>query len=972
MDEDQELLQDFRTESLEHMTEIEPLFLEIEELEGEAQLEVVNQIFRAAHSVKGAAGFFGLDRIQNLAHIMENLLMRVRDGELVFQSDMTDALLAGVDKLSQLIEALPEVVDLSIDEEIDRLKPLIEGEGASPEAASAEAPAESATVPPAPAVEAEAAEPVPEPQPEPATAVSPESTGESATDDSFPEFVINEEAAEEVARFGQRIYGIVFDDVPLEQKSLVHDTKKRAGSIGKVLSALPAELTGGCLALQIGSVLEIDLVAGALGIDPSRIRLLRERVTMSDDRLAQVTNKKTGKDGAKSQPAAAKESKPAAVAESKAVTPPVAGSKPTETAVAAVVGAVVGAEVSAAPESKPDPPAAGSAGGAGSNSGDSGKPKVASKKMEAAETVRVSVDLLDKLMDLAGELVLGRNQLLARLDQTDDPSIKGVLQNIDIVTSDLQSNIMNTRMQPVGNVFKKYHRVVRDLSRKLGKKVDLVIEGSEVELDKSIIELLSDPLTHLVRNSLDHGIEAPAKRLLVGKSESGLIELHAYHEGGQVNIEIRDDGRGIDPAKTRALAIERGMMTPEEAEALSDSDAVMLIFAAGFSLAAEVTEVSGRGVGMDVVKANITKLGGKIDIDSEVGKGATIRIRLPLTLAIVPSLIVVVDQERFAVPQVNLVEIVRIKASEIPTRLEQIKGADVLRLRGRLLPLVRLADTLEIPRYFEDPETGAKNPDRRKNLAERPVAAATSDAARDADDTSETRRTYENQSAIHVVVLRSGEHRYGLIVDRIADSEEIVVKPLSQFIKGCRCYAGATIMGDGRVAMILDVAGIAADTNLRFHDLAEESDRRERKIDETTGSRRELILFANAASEQFAVDLAQIVRLEKIEANEIERIGGSEYMQHLGKGLPLIRLENEISVNPIEECEEYYVLIPSGDGTSGGILASRVIDTVDIAIELNKSKDDPPCVSGRALVQGRLTTILDAELLLASALGDTP
>ena len=972
MDEDQELLQDFRTESLEHMSEIEPLFLEIEDLEGEAQLEVVNQIFRAAHSVKGAAGFFGLDRIQNLAHVMENLLMRVRDGELVFHPDMTDGLLAGVDKLIQLIEGLPEVVDLSIDEEIARLQPLIEGvtgvDGAAEAAATetaAETPAESTEADSAPAEQAESAEPTPEPAP--VEAESPASATEPAGDDSFPVFKINEDLADEVARFGQRIYGVVFDDVNLEQKPLVHDTKKRSGSIGKVLSTSSAEATGGCLALQIASVLDPDLVAGALGLAPDRVRILRERVVMSDDRLAQVTSKDSSSNAAESSatPAAtpAKAATPAP-AEQKAEPAPAAATAP---AAPAVPDEAQAEAAKASAESKADPAAASGAGGGPKDNAAGGKPKAkpAAKKMEAAETVRVSVDLLDKLMDLAGELVLGRNQLLARLDQTDDPSIKGVLQNIDIVTSDLQSNIMNTRMQPVGNVFKKYHRVVRDLSRKLGKKVELEIQGSEVELDKSIIELLSDPLTHLVRNSLDHGIEGPAKRALMGKSETGRIELLAYHEGGQVNIEIRDDGRGIDPARTRAAAVERDMMTAEEAEALSDNDAVMLIFSPGFSLAAEVTEVSGRGVGMDVVQANITKLGGKIEIETEVGKGATIRIRLPLTLAIVPSLIVVVDEERFAVPQVNLVEIVRIKASEIPTRLEQIKGADVLRLRGRLLPLVRLADALEIPRYFTDPSSGDRTLDRRQNLAERhedPV---------ESDEVAETKRSYENQSAIHVVVLRSGENRYGLIVDRIADSEEIVVKPLSKFIKGCRCYAGATIMGDGRVAMILDVAGIASETNLHFHDVLEESDRRERKVEKTTGDRRELILFANAESEQFAVDLAQIVRLEKIDAEDIERIGGSEYMQHLGKGLPLIRLENEISVSAIAECSEYYVLIPSGNGSSGGILASRVIDTVDIEIMLDESKDDPPSVYGRALIQGKLTTILNAEKLLASALGDS-
>ena len=966
MDEDQELLQDFRTESLEHMSEIEPLFLEIEDLEGEAQLEVVNQIFRAAHSVKGAAGFFGLDRIQNLAHIMENLLMRVRDGELAFHPEMTDALLIGVDKLTQLIEGLPETLDLSIDEEVARLKPLIEGKSGETKRAEAAAPDVEA---PAAADPEAAAEVVAN---EASPAVEPPESESAASDGDFPTFVVEPDVAEEIARFGQRIYGVVFDSVKLSDKTLVHDARKRAAAIGKVVGAATSDTCGGVLTLQIASVLESDLMAGALEVPNDHIRMLADRVVMSDERLAEATNiklkPKLGNAGP-SEEAAVAES--AESAESTPVEAAAAQAEETSAPEAPAAQEENEPEAAAAP---PTPPPADTAGSGRSDGGSQGdkKPKAATKKIEAAETVRVAVDLLDKLMDLAGELVLGRNQLLARLDQSDDPGVKAVLQNIDIVTSDLQSNIMNTRMQPVGNVFKKYHRVVRDLSRKLGKKVVLEIQGSDVELDKSIIELLSDPLTHLVRNSLDHGLEPPPKRVLMKKDETGNIILRAFHEGGQVNIEIADDGRGIDPEKTRKAAVEKELLSEEEAALLSDQDAVMLVFSAGFSLAAQVTEVSGRGVGMDVVRANIEKLGGKIEVDSVVNVGTTIRIRLPLTLAIVPSLIVVVGAERFAVPQVNLVEIVRVKASEVASRLEQIKGADVLRLRGRLLPLVRLADVLEIPRFYTDPETGEQLPDTRGIVSDRrndevePLAGTVNTRKTDSD-----RRSVENQSAVHVVVLRSGEHRYGLIVDRIADSEEIVVKPLSQFLKGCRCYAGATIMGDGRVAMILDVGGIATEANLRFHETIEEADGRAGETTADGLSRRELILFANAAEEQFAVDLEQIVRLEKVEAGEIEHIGGSEFMQHLGKGLPLIRLESQIRVSPIDaECEEFYVLIPRGEGSTGGILASRVIDTVDTAIALDHSSDDEVCVNGRAVIQGRLTTFLDAEKLLASALGE--
>ena len=655
MDEDLELLQDFRTESLEHMGEIEPLFLEIEDLEGDEQNEVVNQIFRAAHSVKGAAGFFGLDRIQNLSHTMENLLMRVRDGELAYSGPMTDALLVSVDKLTQLIQALPEIVELSIEAEIAMLTPLIEGEAAS---------AAPAATPEAVEEQEEGSEQHSETTEEVVAAEEPEAGSEDLVElEDFPALRLDPEVCDEAARFGQRIFAVRFFDIKQSEQARVKETRSRLGAIGRIVGGPAEEDPESALVLQVATVLEPDLFEGALGLDEDDIRLVRDRVEMSEERLIEAMSKAPAEAaGSEAAPAPA-ETPPAAEAAPQVPAP----SPPAESDDGGPQGQA-GSQRDADSQSVDGPK-----GGAAAPS----KSVRSGKKVEAVETVRVSVDLLDKLMNLAGELVLGRNQLLANFDESEDPAIKAVLQNLDIVTSDMQSNIMNTRMQQVGNVFKKYHRVVRDLSRKLGKHVALEIEGSEVELDKSIIELLSDPLTHLVRNSLDHGMEEPAERLETGKPETGRIKLCAYHEGGQVNIEISDDGKGIDPQKTREAAVERGLMSHDEAVALSDADAVALIFSAGFSLAAQVTEVSGRGVGMDVVRANITKLGGKIEVESAVGVGTTMRIRLPLTLAIVPSLIVAVNEERFAVPQVNLVEIVRVKPEEVARRVERIKGADV-------------------------------------------------------------------------------------------------------------------------------------------------------------------------------------------------------------------------------------------------------------------------------------------------------
>jgi len=936
VDEEQELLIDFRTESFEHISEVEPLFLEIEEIGADERLELVNRIFRAVHSVKGAAGFFGLDGIQELSHAMENLLMRMRDGELGFHPAMTDALLAGLDKLSQLVEALPERADLSIAEEVARIAPLIAAElpadgapaadgggAAAPDAApretaAAEVPAAEMPAGAAPAPEAEAAPGASAADgEEPVAGASAETLVEAAAEAPSPTAAVgarleppSAEKLAELKRFGKHVHHV---ELPPERgvgEEVVAALEASVGAVGEILS-LARVGEPPRLGLLFASVLEPDLLAGPLGVEPDAVRHWQ----------------------------GAEPSGPAAPAE-----------------------AARGAGSGEAPAA-PGPAAAGAGPGGGGSS------RAPSRKAESSETIRVNVELLDKLMNLAGELVLGRNQLLQRLDASEDSTLKALLQNVDLVTSELQSNIMNTRMQPVGSVFKKLHRVVRDLSRKLWKQVELELEGTEVELDKSIIELLSDPLTHLVRNSLDHGLETRAERVASGKEPTGRIVLSAFHEGGQVNIEIRDDGRGIDPEKTRRIAVERELMSREEAEALSHDEAVMLIFAAGFSTASQVTGVSGRGVGMDVVKSNITKLGGKIEVDSALGRGTTMRIRLPLTLAIIPSLIVGEEDERFAVPQVNLVEIVRVKAGEAASRLERLNGADVLRLRGNLLPLVMLAEVLDIPRQATDPETGAPRPERRARLGDRREAdlgPAEGDPEQ-RDPVADDRRDAAGDRALHVLVLRVGDSLYGLVVDHIHDSEEIVVKPLSQFLKGVRSYAGATIMGDGRVAMILDVGGIAAEAGLRFQD-SRAVEREERGARRSDGTERELILFANACEERFAVDLDQVVRLERIETSQIERIGDREYVQHLGRGLPLVRLEDWLPVNPIDpEAYELYVLIPKVAEGNSGILASRVIDTVEASISLDRSEADPDAVSGRAVLQGRLTTFLDAARLVRAA-----
>jgi len=389
------------------------------------------------------------------------------------------------------------------------------------------------------------------------------------------------------------------------------------------------------------------------------------------------------------------------------------------------------------------------------------------RRSVADSVVRVDVELLDNLVQLVGELVLTRNQILQRTESQDDPELIRASQRLDLVASELQESVMKTRMQPIGQVWSKMPRIVRDLAHQLGREVDLQMDGHDTEMDRTVLEAVKDPLTHMVRNSMDHGIEQPEDRVAAGKPRAGRLSLRAFHESGQVIVEIADDGKGIDPARIAAVAIERGVITREQLARMESKEIVNLIFRPGFSTAEKVTNVSGRGVGMDVVRSNIERIGGSVDVSSEVGKGSTFRIRIPLTLAIIPALVVGEGEERYAIAQANLVELVRIEGEDLDRQVENLGGAPVLRLRGRLLPLVNLAEAL-----------GGRA---------------------------------EKGDHLTVVVVQADDVRFGLCVAAVHDTQEIVVKPIGRQLKELAMYAGATIMGDGKVALILDIPGMAQD-----------------------------------------------------------------------------------------------------------------------------------------------------------------
>ena len=603
-------------------------------------------------------------------------------------------------------------------------------------------------------------------------------------------------------------------------------------------------------------------------------------------------------------------------------------------------------------------------------------PREAAKE-SGNETLRVRVDLLTNLMNLAGELVLGRNQLVRAITdyQQEIPGLGAILQNVNQVTTEMQEGIMQTRMQPIGTVFSRFPRIIRDMSRQLNKQIEVVIEGAEVELDKSIVEMLVDPLTHIIRNCADHAIETPAERKKARKDPSGTIHLHAFHEGGQINIAVHDDGRGIDAKKVLAKAVAKGLVTKAQAAEMTEREMVHLVFAPGFSMAEKVSEISGRGVGMDVVRTNVEKLGGHVEVETELGMGTTVRLRLPLTLAIIPSMIVGVADHRFAIPQVNVMEFVWVKASEVTQRIEQVQGALVLRLRDKLLPLVRLADVLGIQRIFHDPATGEPKADRRESLADRrgelPEVLA-GGTERDGDRRTDWRTDH------NIIVLRVGKNHYGVIVDELFDIEEIVVKPLSGFIQGTKCFSGATILGDGRVIMILDGGGLASAANLHFTDLQAEEIRRaeEEKAHAAlkASRRRSVILFEAAAGERFTVPQDHVLRLERISRDKVELIGDREYIEYRGEGLPLLRLDRHLAVRPLKaDLEEFFLVIPKIPGQSStarppaGILISQILDALDVEVELKAVEFAGPGLLGSAVVQDHLTLFIDPVSLLKAA-----
>lgn len=674
-------------------------------------------------------------------------------------------------------------------------------------------------------------------------------------------------------------------------------------------------------------------------------------------------------------------------------------------------------------------------------------------------TIRVDVSLLDQLMNLVGELVLARNQILQFTNSTEESGLLATSQRLNLLTTELQEGVMKTRMQPIGNIWSKFPRTVRDVALGCGKQVRIEMEGKETELDKTIIEAIKDPLTHIVRNSVDHGIESPEARTAAGKNPEGRLFLRAFHEGGQVNIEITDDGAGLDYEKIRSKAMQKALISADQAARMTEREITNLIFLPGFSTAETVTNVSGRGVGMDVVKTNIEKIGGTVDVQSKPGQGSTVRMKIPLTLAIIPALVVTTAGDRYAIPQVSLLELVRLEGEQARKGIELVNGAPVHRLRGQLLPLVYLNRELKAGAKAQDAAPSqttssskwalldfAQARDKHQqwigrlrqlldgkttmtveqagsptecalgkwlysaglkdygDIAEMQVLEATHKRFHEHirevvvlkanGNQGQAEREFSNvepvskkiielltivggkvlgSQNVNIVVLQADDRQFGLVVDDINDTEEIVVKPLSKQLKSVNTYAGATIMGDGRVALILDVLGLAQRANVvsevRDRAVTENEERQTAAAAGQDGCRT-VLLFQNGERERMAIELSQVARLEEFAHDAIEIAGSREVVQYRGQIMPLVRVSEVLQTTRQKTADSdpraLQVVVYSENGHSVGLVIDRILDIVEESFQIQPNTGRQG-VLGTAVIQQRTTGVLDVRGLLAAA-----
>ncbi|MFZ0311036.1 MAG: chemotaxis protein CheW [Candidatus Sulfotelmatobacter sp.] len=817
---DSEIVKDFLVESYENLDRLDRDLVGLEK--NPRDKEALAGVFRTIHTIKGTCGFLGFNKLEKVAHVGENLLTRLRDGQLTLNPERTTALLGMVDAVRQMLKEIQstgqdgEVDYPELRERLTRLQTPAAGDAGS-------APAAAVLLPPPGPVELKL-ESKPAEKLETPTSPQEKHSVPATVEPALPQVV------------------------PAAESRKRGDDSKRKPTRGKI---------GGVL-VDRGAVKAEDIALA-----------LQEQEKGDARRIGEIL---VGSGAAKHDDILAAQQ-------------------------------VLDAKLRDTPQ----------------------------------ETIRVGINVLDKLMTLVGELVLARNQLLQISNTVEDASLQAVSQRMNLIATELQGEVMKTRMQPIGNIWGQFPRTVRDVALGCGKEVNIEMEGKETELDKTIIEAIKDPLTHLVRNSVDHGIELPEVRAKAGKDRTGRLILRAFHEGGQVNIEITDDGAGLNVDRIRKKALERAVITSEQAARMSEREIFNLIFLPGFSTAEKVTNVSGRGVGMDVVKTNVEKIGGTVDVQSALGKGTTVRVKIPLTLAIIPALVVTCGGDRYAIPQVSLLELVRLEADEVAKGIELVHGAPVYRLRGRLLPLIYLSRELKLA--------------------------------------ADVRSAAETDGAVNIVVLQADDRQFGLVVDQINDTEEIVVKPLRKQLKTVKTFAGSSIMGDGKVALILDVLGLAQRASVvsetRDRALTAKATDSAAKTDKQT-----FLLFAGPGDSRMAIPLSALARLEEFPVAQVEMSGSQWVTQYRGQILSLIRLNvvmeerrnrlRALQAPPTADSGPIQVLVLQHEGRSFGLVVDKILDIVEDRADV-KSAATRASVLYSVLIGDRVTELLDIPAILRGA-----
>lgn len=786
-----DLIGEFITETSESLAVLDSELVKLEQNPNDQA--ILGNIFRLVHTIKGTCGFLGLPRLESVAHAGENVLGKIRDGEIVVTQEAITIVLEALDCIKALIEYLSEngqEPDGSDDDLKKRLNAFADSNGATSGVAAAVA----------------VVAPPPPPAPKPA---------------------------------------------PVERAIVSSTDEATMEELERAFASAAATLDGG---MDFTKAPEIDWDA------------------VNAQYAAQATEAAPAPAQAAPVAAAAQPSAPAPISE-----------KAKEKAIKQGL----------------DTEAKDGAGGG------------------VAQSIRVNIDVLENLMQMVGELVLTRNQLMQIVRHRDDRELKGPLHQLSQITTELQEGVMKTRMQPIGNAWSKFPRLIRDLSQELQKKIELRMLGEATELDRQLLEMIKDPLTHMVRNSCDHGLEGPDERRATGKQEVGTVTLSAFHEGGHIIIEISDDGRGIPIDKIKGKIVEKGMATEAELEGMSDEAVMQFIFKPGFSTAEKVTSVSGRGVGMDVVRTNIEKIGGTVTLSSTWGRGSTFHIKIPLTLAIVSVLLVESSGQKFAIPQLNVVELVR-AGKESEYTVETINNAQVMRLRDKLLPLLSLRDVLGLP----------------------PMQKTAS--APDAEEDS------------YVVVVRIGASDFGLVVDRIHDTEEIVVKPVSRVLKDLEVYSGNTILGDGSVIMILDPNGLGK--VLGDIDAGQETVAAVQATDERMAN---FLVFRAGEGAPKAVPLELVSRLEEIEADTLEMSGHHPVVQYRGD---LMRLD-VLPGMALPTEGKFEVIVFTYDGKTVGLVVETILDIQRAPLAMTLAADDEQYL-GSIVISGKTTDIVDVGYLL--------